>query len=279
MDASGMHRKCKLSSKFGGLAIAGFLQTLMRSLEYKITHYDITTDPARPEFRGRFIFVFWHEYITFPVTLWGGYNVAALVSMHRDGDWITRAANHLGFEIVRGSTSRGGAKALRQLKRKSKNGNLTIMPDGPQGPRRKMATGPIYLASRLGVPLIPVGFGYDRPWRTPTWDKFAVPRPFSRARSIFGPPMVIPRRADRDQLEHYRVSAETLLNRLTLEAESWAESGKRKEKEHPIRRLRKKQVAIPWNLLHPHNPTATILPIMYRENQPSKQTKSSRKAS
>ena len=279
MDASGMHTNCKLSAKFGGLAMAGFLQALMRSLDYKITHYDITTDPARPEFRGRFIYVFWHEYITFPVTLWGGYDVAALVSMHRDGEWITRASNHLGFEIVRGSTSRGGAKALRQLKRKSQSSNLTIMPDGPKGPRRKMAAGPIYLSSRLGVPLIPVGFGYDRPWRTPTWDRFAVPRPFSRARSIFGPPMAVPRRADRDQLEHYRLSAETLLNRLTLEAETWAESGKRKMNEYAIRRLRKKQFTLPLDRRHIDSATGPVLPITSPINPYSTETVGSRKAS
>ena len=74
----------KVSAKVGGLAIATLLRTWMSSLEYKICHYDITTDPARPEFRGRYIFVFWHEYITFPVTLWGNYDVAALVSQHRD---------------------------------------------------------------------------------------------------------------------------------------------------------------------------------------------------
>ncbi len=229
----------KLSSKFGGLGIAAFLSTLMRTLDYRITHYDITTDPARPEFQGRFIYLFWHEYITFPVTIWGGYDVTALVSIHRDGDWITRAANHLGFEIVRGSSSHKGSRALRELKQHSQRANLTIMPDGPLGPRRNTAMGPIYLSSRLGLPIIPVGFGYDRPWRMPTWDKFALPKPYSRARSIFGPPMLIPRKASREELQGYQEQVDRILNRLTDEAENWAESGKRMKNEYPILRLRK----------------------------------------
>lgn len=235
-----MYHDCSLSTKLGGLGVAAALRLLMGTLEYKITHYDIRTDPARPEFQGRYIYLFWHEYITFPVSIWGGYDVTALVSLHRDGEWITRAANHLGFEIVRGSTSRGGAKAMRELRRHSQRANLTIMPDGPKGPRRQMALGPLFLSSRLGIPIVPVGFGFDRPIRMPTWDRFAVPRPDSRARSIFGPVMNIPPKADRDELEACRQRIESILNRLSDDAERWAESGKRMQGEVPIRRLRRR---------------------------------------
>jgi len=217
----------KLKTKLGGLAVASLLRSWMGTLEFKIAHYDRTADPARADFGGHCIHVFWHEYLTFPVTIWGHCDMAALVSQHRDGDWISRAAYHLGFEIVRGSTTRGGASALRELKRKSRQCNLTIMPDGPQGPRRKMSVGPIYLASRLQVPIVPVGFGYERPWRFNSWDRFALPRPFSRARSIFGPRISLPRKLDRDGLEDSRQRIESLLIDLTEQAETWAESGQR----------------------------------------------------
>ncbi len=244
----------------------------MGSLDYKITHYDITTDPARPEFSGRYIYLFWHEYITFPVTLWGGYDVAALVSLHRDAEWITRAAGHLGFPIIRGSTTRGGASALRKLKRQSESTNLTIMPDGPKGPRRGVAPGPVYLSSRLGVPIVPVGFGYDRPLRMPTWDRFALPRPGSRARSIFGPPILVPRKAGREQLGQYRQRIEKILIRLTEEAEQWAESGRRMVNEYPIRRLRKIQRSAQSS---PDGPSIYPIP----SNSPTEETLSRRRAS
>jgi hypothetical protein len=95
--------------------------------------------------------------------------------------------------------------------------------------------GPVYLASRLQLPLVVMGFGYDRPWRTNSWDRFAMPRPFSRGRAIIGPAMMVPRDLDRDGMENCRLRAERLLNDLTIEAEAWAVAGTRKAGEVAIR--------------------------------------------
>jgi lysophospholipid acyltransferase (LPLAT)-like uncharacterized protein len=91
--------------------------------------------------------------------------------------------------------------------------------------------GAIYLASRLQLPLIPMGFGYDRPWRTNSWDRFAIPRPFSRARALIGPPLMLPANLDRSEMEHFRQRVERLLNDLSCEAEAWAAAGSRKAGE------------------------------------------------
>ena len=88
-----------------------------------------------------------------------------LLSRHRDAEILSHAAYHLGFDFVRGSTNRGGVAAIRELLEKSRHMHLTITPDGPRGPRRKLAPGSIYLASKLGLPLVVMGYGYDRPWR------------------------------------------------------------------------------------------------------------------
>jgi lysophospholipid acyltransferase (LPLAT)-like uncharacterized protein len=159
-----------------------------------------------------------------------------LLSQHRDAEVLSRTAHHMGFECVRGSTYRGGATALRELMEKSRGRNLTITPDGPRGPRRKLAQGPIYLASKLGLPIVAMGFGYDRPWRMRSWDRFAVPRPYSAARAVVSPAIELPRNLDRAGIEHYRQQVESLLGRLTLEAEAWAEAGTRKVNEVEIRR-------------------------------------------
>jgi lysophospholipid acyltransferase (LPLAT)-like uncharacterized protein len=158
-----------------------------------------------------------------------------LLSRHRDADVLTEVANHLGFEFVRGSTFGGGGTALRELLRKSQQMNLTITPDGPRGPRRVLAQGPVYLSSKLGMPLVAMGFGYDRPWRLGSWDRFAIPKPYSRARAVVSPAMVIPPNLDRDGVEHYRVQVERMLNRLTWEAEAWAEAGTPKVNEVAVR--------------------------------------------
>jgi hypothetical protein len=109
-----------------------------------------------------------------------------------------------------------------------------MTPDGPRGPRRQLAQGPVYLASRLQLPLVVMGFGYDRPWRTKSWDRFAVPRPFSRARAVIGPPLMLPAELTRAGLEQTRCRVERLLNGLTYEAEAWAAAGTRKAGEVAI---------------------------------------------
>ena len=211
-----------------GLLSSAAVRVWMGTLDYKVAFYDRTVDPASPECRGQKIYLFWHEYILFPLFMRGHCNMAMLLSRHRDAEILSRAAYHLGFELVRGSTRRGGVTAIRQLLRKSRQMHLTITPDGPRGPRRRVTRGAIFLASKLGLPLVLMGFGYDRLWRMGSWDRFAIPRPYTRARCVLSPEIHVPPGLDREGLEYFRDKIEQLLNRLTLEAEAWAESGTRK---------------------------------------------------
>jgi lysophospholipid acyltransferase (LPLAT)-like uncharacterized protein len=221
--------------------VGGFLSALavrqwMRTLDYRVAYYDSSVDPVQRDCRGQKIYVFWHEYILFPLYLRGGCNLTMLLSRHRDADVLGRAAHHLGFECVRGSTYRGAAAALRELARSSGRLHLTITPDGPRGPRRRLAQGPVYLASTLGLPLVAMGFGYDRPWRVRSWDRFAVPRPFSRARAVVSPHLWIPPNLNRVGMEAYRQRVERLLNELTAVAEAWAATGRRLREARPLRK-------------------------------------------
>ncbi|HTQ39245.1 MAG TPA: lysophospholipid acyltransferase family protein [Pirellulales bacterium] len=223
-------------NNLGGLLASAAVRYWMDTLEYKCAYYEESVDPAKPGYAGQKIYIFWHEYILFPLYLRGHNNLTMLLSRHRDTDILSRTAYHMGFEFVRGSSTRGGMAALRELVRRSRNMNLTITPDGPTGPRRTLASGPIYLASKLGLPIVAMGYGYDRPWRMRTWDHHAVPRPFSRARAVVSPAIHVPAELNREGLEHYRLQVERLMNRLTLEAEAWAESGTHKVEEVPLRR-------------------------------------------
>ena len=230
----------QLWQKFGGLAAAGITRLWMRTLDYQTVYYDTIVDPvvhgrSSESYEAR-IFIFWHEYIPFQFYLRGNCNVAMLLSQNRDAEWLARANRHMGFHTIRGSTYRGAMGALRQLLRQGRHMNLTMTPDGPRGPRRRLSLGPIYLSSRLGIPLVAIGMGYDRPWRMPTWDQFAVPRPMSRARGVWSPDIRIPPKIGRDGLEYYRSHVETLLNRLTWEAEAWAAAGSRKIGQVPTSR-------------------------------------------
>lgn len=226
----------QLHHKIGGLGIAALTHVWMGTLDFQGAYYDPTVDPVHPDFQGPVIFVFWHEYIPFLFYLRGHSDTAMLLSQHHDAEWLSQAARHMGFGTIRGSTTRGGVTALRQCLAASRGINLAITSDGPRGPRRKLAQGCVFLSSRLQIPLVLVGLGYDRPWRLPTWDRFAAPRLFSRARGILSPRIQIPADIDRDAIEHYRQQMEHLLNELTSSAEDWAERGYRIQGQIPARR-------------------------------------------
>jgi lysophospholipid acyltransferase (LPLAT)-like uncharacterized protein len=216
--------------KLGGLVAAKSILAWMRTVDTRAVFYDRAVDPAFGIGPPR-IYIFWHEYILLPLALRGHCHLSMLLSQHIDADILARMAHHVGFDCVRGSTRRGGARALLELKKHSRKKHLTITPDGPRGPRRELAIGPVYLASRLQLPLVVMGFGYDRPWRANSWDQFAVPRPFSRARAVVGPAMTVPAEFDRAGLEACRQRVERLMNDLTGEAEAWAAAGTRKAGE------------------------------------------------
>jgi lysophospholipid acyltransferase (LPLAT)-like uncharacterized protein len=221
-------------TKIGGLVAAETIRAWMSTLDYRATFYDRSVDPAIG-IGPQCIYVFWHESILAPLYLRGNCRLTMLLSQHNDADVLARIAHHFGFDCVRGSTYRGGARAIWELFDKSQHGHLTITPDGPRGPRRKLAQGAIYLASRLQMPLVPMGFGYDRPWRTPSWDRFAVPRAFTRCRAVIGPPLRLPLNMNRAALETCRQRVERLLNCLTSEAEAWAAATTRKVGEIVLR--------------------------------------------
>lgn len=210
--------------QFGGSLLGLGIRGVIRTLDCRIAYHDRSFDNRLPEYDGPSIGVFWHEYLAVLLGLWAHSSVTILVSQHRDAEWLNQAAERLGFSVVRGSTRRGGSKAILQLRQHCKTKTLGIAPDGPLGPRRRMSLGPIFLASLFEMPIVPVGVGYRRPWRAQTWDRFALCKPFSRARVICGPKIYVPRRMSRDDMEDHRVIVEQNLSLLTAQAEDWAEN-------------------------------------------------------
>lgn len=238
--------------KFVGQANAFLLPLYLDFLDCKIAHYDSTADPARPEYNEHGIITFWHEYIVAAIPGWGNTSVTALCSQHRDGEWVNQTAISLAMNVVRGSSSRGGSAAIRQIKKNGKFSSIVITPDGPRGPRREMATGSVFMASLLGLPIIPVGIGMSNPIRLNTWDRFAIPRPTSRVRMIAGPKVRVPKRLGKEQLESTRQSVERLLEDLCDEAEDWAISGRDLKGQRPFQRVRRKK-RLWFNKTEPHS--------------------------
>jgi lysophospholipid acyltransferase (LPLAT)-like uncharacterized protein len=122
-----------------------------------------------------------------------GQGVAVLVSEHRDGEIITRVLRAFGFETVRGSTSRGGARALLEMSRVLRAGReVAVTPDGPRGPRHAFAPGALVAAQRAGAAVVGVAAHVDRAWRLRSWDAFEVPRPFARITIAYSPAREVP---------------------------------------------------------------------------------------
>lgn len=233
---------CNLSA----LGMTAIFRNLLGTLEYKAAFYDRGFDPVNLDPRKTScMYIGWHEYITHLVYHRGNCEISMLLSPSRDAEIMARTAQLMGFDTVRGSTSSSGHRALRQLFRISKSRHIGIAPDGPRGPRRVLSSGPIYAASRLQMPILAVGIGYDRPWRFNSWDCYAAPRPFSRGRCVVGPPVLIPRRLDRTGIEEYRLKLQRLLNQVTHEAETWAVAGTARRGQFTFRResRRKHRVA------------------------------------
>lgn len=229
-------------TRTAGALAASSIRSWMRTLDYRLDLVDPQVDPALPASRPR-IYVFWHEYLLMPLYLRANCNLAMLVSKHRDADILACMGAKLGFECVRGSTYNGAASALREMTRRGRTTHLAITPDGPRGPRRQLAQGAVFLASKLQLPIVATGMAYDRPWRAKSWDRFAVPRPFSRARLVVSEEIVVPKGLSRSALEEHRQSIEARLNGLTESAEAWAFDGNERPGEVRGDRARLKQAA------------------------------------
>lgn len=141
--------------------------------------------------RGRFIATVWHNRLfLFPYAVrrfLPETEGAALVSASRDGALLADVLKRFGFDAVRGSSSRRGATALMELAEViARGGEAAITPDGPRGPAYQLSPGIIFLAQKSGADVLPMNFEFSSCWRLKSWDRFIVPKPFSKVRVIFG---------------------------------------------------------------------------------------------
>ena len=169
---------------------------------------------------GHIILAFWHAQQLMIPAGYRGTGANVLISQHGDGEIIARIIAHFGHEAVRGSSTRGGAGALRALIKLGRAGkDLVVTPDGPKGPRQVAKLGIVQLAKATGLPIVPLAFACSTKQLFSSWDHFMVPYPFSRGLFLYGKPMFVSREGDDLALEADRRGLETELNRLTEEAE------------------------------------------------------------
>lgn len=169
---------------------------------------------------------FWHGRLLMMPFLYPGQPATILISQHRDGEYITRIAERLGFRVVRGSATRGGARAFKQLIHALRDGsNVAITPDGPKGPRQRAKSGVIELARLSGMPILPVAFGAWPRTILKSWDQFLVPCPFGRGVYVWGEPIYVPGNADTAAVEKFQSLLAERLDALVAEADTRAANG------------------------------------------------------
>ena len=161
--------------------------------------------------RQPFVLVLWHGQML-PL-LWHHRHegIAIVISSHRDGEIIARIAQALGCRAIRGSTSRGGGRALLGIVRElERGGEVAVTPDGPRGPAESFAPGAAIAAHRAGVPIVALAAQASGAWRLRSWDRFMIPKPFARVTIRYSDPQLIDAASSREAESHAERLGEVL---------------------------------------------------------------------
>jgi lysophospholipid acyltransferase (LPLAT)-like uncharacterized protein len=190
---------------------------LTRTLRIESPGYDaIKNDPRSIIYSG------WHGRTLIATHFFRGLGVWTIISLSKDGDMQNKIFHRFGFQSIRGSTGRGGVKVLVECIRilRKKGERIAFTPDGPRGPSGIVQEGILMLAQKSGSVVVPVGVSSARRWIVKSWDRFMVPKPFSKSIMIFGDPIEIPVGASKEEMEVIRKQIETEMHRLEAEAEA-----------------------------------------------------------
>jgi lysophospholipid acyltransferase (LPLAT)-like uncharacterized protein len=201
-----------------------FMRTLHATLRVRHVRAHYANETAQK------IIAFWHENILMAMhSIWQR-PTTAIISRSKDGEIVAGVLRLYGAESARGSSTRGGEIALREVLREAKSGkSIGITPDGPIGPRREVKAGLVHIARASGLPIVPFYFTAQHKKRLRSWDGQIVPRPLSKAIYLYGPPITVPRHSD---VEEWRLKVEGEMKSLAEEAERdfeslWREGKKR----------------------------------------------------
>jgi lysophospholipid acyltransferase (LPLAT)-like uncharacterized protein len=173
-----------------------------------------------PEQAHPVIFVFWHRAVFSATWFWRDRQIAVMTSSSFDGEYIARIIEKFGYRAVRGSSSRGAVRALLGMHTEIEQGrSVAFTIDGPRGPVYVAKPGPVLLARNTGVPLHCFYIAVEKAWTLNSWDRFVIPKPFSRALVRIGKAIRVP--PDTDSAAHERIQAEmqATLERITEFAE------------------------------------------------------------
>lgn len=200
-------------------AVAWMLSFGFRLLFRTLRIHFICDDPAAAPYRQAdghyFIYPIWHDSMAAPIFSGRQKSMVALVGAHTDGSYVSTILKSVGIGSVRGSSSRGGGPALRQLLTETASQHIVLTPDGPRGPRRQLKPGLAFMASRTGKPVVPTAFACTSAWYVQgRWTDLMIPRPLSTLYGLMGTPISVPPAASRQELEQITRQIESEMQRL-----------------------------------------------------------------
>jgi len=199
-----------------GVLGALILRILGATLRFEVSGAEKWRDP---HLRGSpVILVLWHAWMLPLIHLHRGQGIVILASDHGDGEYISQVAARMGLGTARGSSTRGGEKGLRGLLRSLRDGKtVAITPDGPRGPARKLKDGVLVAAQLSGASLVPISVRASSAWRLSSWDRFVIPKPFSKIVVEYGGPWELARNAGEEEMAHLICEIEAFLNAVEVE--------------------------------------------------------------
>ncbi|HWS86780.1 MAG TPA: lysophospholipid acyltransferase family protein [Pyrinomonadaceae bacterium] len=213
-DLSGYSLKQRLAIRAAGIVFPLLIRAVGATLRFTVEGQEHWDEAARG---GRLpVYTFWHDRIFAGTYFFRGRRIVIMTSQSFDGEYIARFIQRLGYGAVRGSSTRGGVGALVELTRLVRKGcpaGFSI--DGPRGPRHVAKMGAVLLAKKTGQAVLPFGVNAERFWSLKSWDRMQIPKPFSRVRVRFAPPIRVERDADEAALEARRGELQRALEEVS----------------------------------------------------------------
>lgn len=186
------------------------LRLLMLTWSIKVEGGDVLADLQARRLHG--IIAFWHGRILPGMSFFRSRDIVVITSENFDGEWIARIIRRFGFGTARGSSSRGGRKALLQLVRDARTRSTAFTVDGPRGPARRAQPGAVWLSKATGHPVVPFHAEASSAWTLSSWDRTQIPKPFTTIVLVIAPPFHVSSEADDEALERARVHLEQVLS-------------------------------------------------------------------
>ena len=219
---SGYTLKERLTIRLAGRLFYVLITIIGKTIRFEVDGIDYLQDSARSYDAP--IMCVWHDRIFAGMYYLRGRGLVVMSSISFDAEYTARCIQRLGFGVIKGSSTRGGMRALVEMIRMMKQGvPMAFTIDGPRGPRYEVKAGPPLLAKRTGNPMIPISVEVRKFWTLNSWDKFQIPKPFSRAKIFFGDTIFVAPDADDNALEQKRLELQTALDSLVKRGKEWAD--------------------------------------------------------